>query len=213
LAADFKTTNDTEMILINDILVSDSVVSEQFVCHLDRCKGACCVGGDYGAPIENDEIPILEELFEKIKPFMSDSGIKAVEEKGVFERFDNNRFKGVTLREDAACAFVRIDEGGIAHCTIEEAWNAGATDFRKPISCHLYPIRVRKARKNSHEALNYDVWELCSPACVNGKALKMPLYRFLREAITRKYGEEFYQILDRTARDLYPELDQNQDSD
>jgi hypothetical protein len=200
------------MILIKDILVSDSIVSEQFVCHLDKCKGACCVGGDYGAPIETEEIEILEGLFDQIKPFMTASGIKAVEEHGVYQRFDNNRSKGVTLREDAACAFVRVDESGIAHCTIEEAWNAGAVDFRKPVSCHLYPIRVRKARKNSHEALNYDVWDLCSPACVNGKALKVPLYRFLKEAITRKYGPEFYEALDQTARDLYPELAESKDS-
>jgi len=193
------------MILIDDVLVSDAILSEQFVCHLERCKGACCVGGDYGAPIDDNEIPVLEALFEKIRPFMDPSGIRAVESHGVYQYFDNNRrFKGVTLREDAACAFVRIDEAGIAHCTIEEAWHAGAIDFRKPVSCHLYPIRVKKARKNSYEALNYDEWELCSPACVNGKVLKVPLYRFLREAITRKYGEEFYLKIEEIAKDLHP---------
>jgi hypothetical protein len=190
------------MILIQEILVSSAVIKEQFVCHLEKCKGACCVGGDYGAPIDDDEIPILTEAFERIKPFMDPSGVKAIEEHGVYQLFDESRFKGVTLREDTACAFVRIDQQGIAHCTIEEAWKDGATDFRKPISCHLYPIRVRKSETRGYNALNYDKWNLCSPACSLGKQLKVPLYQFVKEAIVRKYGQEFYEELDQVANDL-----------
>lgn len=190
------------MILIRDILVSDDILEEHFVCHLERCHGACCVGGDYGAPIDDAEIPVLEEVFGRIRDYMDPSGTAAIEEHGVFQKFSRPAFKGVTLREDRACAFVRIDDRGIAHCTIEEAWQDGATDFRKPISCHLYPIRVRKARKNSHEALNYDRWDLCNPACGHGRELQVPLYRFLEEAITRKYGPEFYQELAEIAADL-----------
>lgn len=190
------------MILIQEILVSSGVIKEQFTCHLDRCKGACCIGGDYGAPIDDDEIPVLEAAFNDIKPFMDESGIVAIEEHGVFQMFDENAFKGVTLRADAACAFVRIDHDGIAQCTIEEAWKAGATDFRKPISCHLYPIRVKKSKKDGFHALNYDKWSLCSPACSLGKQLKMPVYKFLKEAIVRKYGQAFYDELDDVARDL-----------
>lgn len=190
------------MILIQEILISSAVIKEQFVCHLEKCKGACCVGGDYGAPIDDDEIPILTEAFEKIKPYMDPSGIKAIEEHGVYQLFDESRFKGVTLREDTACAFVRIDQQGIAHCTIEEAWKDGATDFRKPISCHLYPIRVRKSETRGYNALNYDKWNLCSPACSLGKQLKVPLYQFVKEALVRKYGQEFYDELDQVANDL-----------
>ncbi len=190
------------MILIQEILVSSAVIKEQFVCHLEKCKGACCVGGDYGAPIDDDEIPILTEEFEKIKPYMDPSGIRAIEEHGVYQLFDESKFKGVTLREDAACAFVRIDQLGIAHCTIEEAWKDGATHFRKPISCHLYPIRVRKSETRGYNALNYDKWNLCSPACSLGKQLKVPLYQFVKEALVRKYGQEFYDELDQVAHDL-----------
>ena len=190
------------MILIQEVLVSSAIVKEQFVCHLERCKGACCVGGDYGAPIDDDEIPVLEAQFENITPYMEPSGIAAIEQHGVFQLFSSSKYKGVTLREDTACAFVRIDHRGIAHCTIEEAWKDGATDFRKPISCHLYPVRIRKSEEQGFEALNYDRWDLCSPACTYGKELKMPLYQFVREALVRKYGQEFFDELDAVARDL-----------
>ena len=190
------------MILIQEILVSSAVVKEQFTCHLDRCKGACCIGGDYGAPIDDDEIPALEAAFDAIKPYMDASGITAIEEHGVYQLFDKNTFKGVTLRADTACAFVRVDSDGIAQCTIEEAWKAGVTDFRKPISCHLYPIRVKKSKKDGFHALNYDKWSLCSPACTLGKQLKMPVYKFVKEAIIRKYGQAFFDELDEVANDL-----------
>lgn len=190
------------MILIQEILVSEAILKEHFVCHLDRCKGACCIGGDFGAPIDDDEVPILTQEFERIKPYMDPSGIAAVEEHGVYQLFDDTNYKGVTLREDTACAFVRIDDKGIAHCTIEEAWKDGATTFRKPISCHLYPIRVKRSQDGEFHALNYDRWKLCSPACAYGKELRVPLYQFVREAIVRRYGQEFYDELDAVARDL-----------
>jgi hypothetical protein len=190
------------MILIQEILVSTAVISEKFVCHLEKCKGACCIGGDYGAPVDEEEIPMLTREFEKIKPYMEASGIEAIEKHGVAQRFDDPEYMGVTLREDAACAFVRIDPNGIAHCTIEEAWKAGATDFRKPISCHLYPIRVKKSAKSGFHALNYDKWELCSPACTLGRKLKVPVYRFVKEALIRKYGQDFYDELDQVASEL-----------
>ncbi|HLF62750.1 MAG TPA: DUF3109 family protein [Saprospiraceae bacterium] len=190
------------MILIQEILVSSAVVQEQFVCHLERCQGACCVGGDYGAPIDDEEIPVLTDAFEAIKSYMEPSGVAAIEKYGVYQLYDESRFKGVTLREDMACAFARIDVKGIAHCTIEEAWQDGVTTFRKPISCHLYPIRVHKSETDNFHALNYDKWSLCSPACTLGKQLQLPLYQFVREAIVRKYGQEFYDELDDVARDM-----------
>lgn len=190
------------MILIQEILVSEAIIKEHFVCHLDRCKGACCVGGDFGAPIDDDEVPILAQEFENIKPYMDPSGIAAIKEHGVYQLFDDTNYKGVTLREDTACAFVRIDDKGIAHCTIEEAWKDGATTFRKPISCHLYPIRVKRSKDGEFHALNYDRWKLCSPACAYGKELRVPLYQFVREALVRRYGQAFYDELDAVAKDL-----------
>ena len=190
------------MILIQEILVSSAILQEQFVCHLERCKGACCIGGDFGAPIDDDEIPVLASAFEDVKPYMDPSGIAAIEEDGVYQLFDKSQFKGVTLRGDAACAFVRIDEKGIAQCTIEEAWRDGATGFRKPISCHLYPVRVHRSENENFRALNYDKWELCSPACINGAQLKVPLYQFVSEAIVRKYGQDFFDELGEVALDM-----------
>jgi hypothetical protein len=190
------------MIVIQDILVSNDLIDRQFVCNLERCKGACCVGGDYGAPLDDEEIPVLEEVFDQIRSYMEPSGVQAIEAHGVFQMFGKPRFKGVTLREDRACAFVRIDPRGIAHCTIEEAWNDGATEFRKPISCHLYPVRVTKSTTTAFEAMNYDKWKLCNPACSYGRELRVPLYQFVREAIERKYGTAFYRELETVAADL-----------
>jgi hypothetical protein len=190
------------MILIRDVLVSDEVVQEHFVCHLERCKGACCVGGDFGAPLEDEEIHELTAEFVHIRPFMDPSGVKAIEAHGVFQVFDKPVYNGVTLRDDAACAFVRVDDQGVAHCTIEEAWKAGATSFRKPISCHLYPVRVTRSKETRFEALNYHRWDLCSPACAHGRALQVPVYRFVREALVRKYGADFYQELDEVAGEM-----------
>ncbi len=182
------------MILIQDILVSDALIHEQFVCHLERCKGACCIEGDYGAPLDPGEKAVLEKELTHIRPFMEAAGIAAVEAQGVSAKFGEEEAEGVTLRSDGACAFVRIDAHGIASCAIEKAWSDGATEFRKPISCHLYPVRI-----GSGGALNYEQWNICSPACSLGKAEKVPLYSFVREALIRKYGEEFYQTLEDTA--------------
>ena len=190
------------MILIGEILVSSDILKEEFVCHLERCKGACCVGGDYGAPIDDNEIEILTQALDEIKPFMDTSGVSAIEEHGVFQTFEDPAYKGVTLREDLACAFVRIDESGIAHCTIEKAWKAGATEFRKPISCHLYPVRVTATPATGFHALNYDRWSLCRTACTHGRKLGVPLYQFVREALVRRYGQGFYDELERVAKDM-----------
>lgn len=190
------------MLIIRDVLVSRDLIDAQFVCHLERCKGACCVGGDYGAPIADEEVPVLTAEFENIKPFMEQSGVEAIEEHGVYQYFSKPKFKGVTLREDRACAFVRIDPRGVAHCTIEEAWKAGATEFRKPVSCHLYPVRVRTLRGSGMKAANYDKWDLCKAACSHGAKLKVPLYQFVREALIRRFGQEFYDELEAVAKDL-----------
>lgn len=180
------------MLLIDDIWVTDAVLERKFVCDLTTCKGACCVAGEHGAPLEPAERAQLEEDINQIKPYLTDEGRKAIDQKGVaYEIKDGLR---TTLREDAACAFVTFDKNGTAKCGIEQAYEEGVTTFRKPISCHLYPIRVQKLKEG--EALNYNEWEICHGACLLGEALKVPVYRFLRDALIRKYGEEFYQALE-----------------
>lgn len=181
------------LIEIDDKVISLEIFSKKFVCDLNACKGACCIEGDSGAPITAEEVSILEEDLEKIKPFMRPEGIAAVEESGVFYMDWDNEMV-TTLVNEKECAFVYFDEKGITKCAIEQAHKARVTDFKKPISCHLYPIRTAKFPE--FEALNYNEWSICSPACTLGESLGVKVYQFLKEPLIRAYGEEFYKELE-----------------
>ncbi len=173
-------------------MVSDDIKEREFVCNLEKCKGACCVEGDFGAPLEDDELPILREIYERVKPYLSEAGIRAVERQGTYVLDDDGDFSTPTIggRE---CAYSVYDEKGVLKCGIEQAYLEGKISWKKPISCHLYPIRVTK--KKNFEALNYHKWSICSPACALGKELQVPLYKFLRDALVRKYGQAWYDEL------------------
>ncbi len=188
------------MIIVQDKLVSDDVVEQQFICNLSACKGACCWEGDYGAPIEEEEKPILDAIFEQVKPFLRPEGIAAVEAQGKYTFYNGMGDYGTPLIDGRDCAYLTYDVLGIAKCGIEMAWRAGATDFQKPISCHLYPIRVEKFAALGSEALNYDRWEICSAACTLGEKEQVPVYVFLKDAIVRRFGVEFYEELDGAAK-------------
>ncbi|MBK8969677.1 MAG: DUF3109 family protein [Lewinellaceae bacterium] len=188
------------MIIVQDKLVSDELIEEQFICNLTACKGACCWEGDSGAPLEEAELPVLESIFEKIKPFLSPAGIQAIETQGKYQWYVEGEEYGTPLVNDGPCAYMTLDGTGTAQCGIERAYRAGVIDFQKPISCHLYPIRVEKNEKTGFEALNYHRWDICSAACELGRQNQMPVYRFLREPLIRKYGEEFYEALDGAAQ-------------
>ncbi len=190
------------MLIIQEVLISDDIIEEHFLCNLQACKGACCWEGDWGAPLETEELQTLERIYEDVKPFLTEAGIAAIETNGLFTFFEDARDYGTTLQPDGACAYMTFDGQGIAKCGIEQAYLAGATDFKKPISCHLYPIRVHYNREQDFEALNYDRWDICSAACELGRKEQLPLYRFVREALVRKYGEAFYEELDAAARHL-----------
>jgi hypothetical protein len=183
------------MVVIGDILVSDEVVSEKFVCNLNACKGACCWEGDFGAPISEAEKQILDDIYLSIKPFLSAEGQEVLEKKGKYTYYKQVDEWGTPLLNNAACAYLTYSELGIAQCGIEKAYLAGATYFIKPISCHLYPIRV-KNEIAGYEWLNYEKWNICSAACSLGKDLKIPVFQFVKEAIIRKYGAAFYEELD-----------------
>lgn len=180
------------MIEIEGKLLSLDLFEKEFVCNLSACKGACCIEGDTGAPLTFEEVDILEESFEKIKPFMTEKGIAVVEQNGVFY-MDHENHPVTSLVDGKECAFVSFDENGITKCAVEEAHNKGEIDFKKPISCHLYPIRVSQLRK--YEALNYDKWSICSDACKLGQELNITVFRFLKEPIIRKWGENFFKEL------------------
>ena len=190
------------MIVVQDKLVSDDVVSEQFVCNLSACKGACCWEGDSGAPLEKAELAELDAIFEQVMPYLSPAGIAAIEVQGKYIWYEEAQEWGTTLVDNGPCAYMTLDTLGVAQCGIERAWRDGVVAFRKPISCQLYPIRVEKNEQVGFEALNYDRWDICSAACEKGKKEQVPVYVFLKDAIIRKYGVDFYEELDGAAQFL-----------
>jgi hypothetical protein len=190
------------VILIQDILVSRDVVEERFLCQLDACKGACCWEGDFGAPLEAAELDTLTRIYPDIQPFLRREGIEAIEDQGLYTYFDELKGFGTTLLPDGACAYLTFDETGTAKCGIEKAYEAGATDFQKPVSCHLYPIRVSRNEEIGFEALNYDRWDICFAACKAGKKAKLPLFQFVKSALVRKYGQAWFDELEAAAASL-----------
>lgn len=180
------------MILVDNTCLSDDIKENFFVCNLGKCKGACCVEGDLGAPLEKEELTILEEIKESVLPYLSKEGRKAITEQGTFIEDEEGDYSTPTVG-GKECAYAIYDGNGVLKCGIEQAFNEGQIDFKKPISCHLYPIRVTKYEE--FHALNYERWDICSPACDLGKELQVPLYKFLKEPLIRAYGEEWYQKL------------------
>lgn len=179
------------MIVVDDVLVSDFIAEEHFCCELQKCKGACCVLGDSGAPLEEQEIGIIENLLDDIKPYMRAEGIAVIEQNGVIDYDEDGSFVTPLVNEQE-CAFVYF-ENGIAFCAIEKAWKEGKIHFQKPVSCHLYPIRI--STFNNRDAVNYHHWDICDPARHNGRHKGVPLYKFTKDALIRKYGKEWYQEL------------------
>lgn len=186
------------MIQIGDAIVSFDIFVKKFSCDLTHCKGICCVEGDSGAPLEKEEPDRIRANYEQIRSYMKPEGIAAVEEQG-FSIIDCEGDLVTPLMQGEACAYA-IEENGNYWCAIEKAWSEGKCDFRKPISCHLYPIRITKY--DGFEALNYNRWEICRCACLKGEKEGMPLYRFLKQALIDKYGEEWYEQLEYAAREI-----------
>lgn len=187
------------LVEVKDKVVSTQIFEQKFVCDLNACKGACCIKGDAGAPLTFEEVDILEENLDKIKPYLRDEGLKAIKEQGVFY-MDQHNEPVTTLVNDAECAFVFFDENGITKCGVEQAHKEGKIDFKKPISCHLYPIRAKKF--DDFTALNYDKWDICAPACDCGNKLDVPVFKFLKEPIIRAYGEVFFKELEIVSKEL-----------
>ncbi len=186
------------MIAIDNILISDLVIDEQFVCDLLKCKGGCCEDGDAGAPLENEEMTRLREVYPAVKPYLTPEGIREIEGRGSYNY--DREFGWVTPTiSGKMCAYGFRDAKGVVKCGIEQAYYDGKTDWKKPISCHLYPIRI--AYTKTHEVVNYEPREaMCKPACHLGAKLKVPAYTFLKEALIRKYGEDFYNALEQAAK-------------
>ncbi len=176
------------MIIIDDILVSDEIKEIHFACNLSACSGDCCVDGDAGAPLTEEEISILEDDIDEVKPYMTELGINVIDQVGVFE-YDIDGEYVTPLVGDVECAFVYF-KNGISFCAIEKAYLKGKITFQKPISCHLYPIRLSYVGPSL--AINYHKWSICSSALIHGKKTGSPLYKYLKEPLIRKFGETWY---------------------
>jgi hypothetical protein len=179
------------MISLGQALISDDLKEVFFCCDLPKCKGACCVEGDGGAPLEDEEVSLLEDHVENIRPFMVPAGIKVVEASGVFD-YDAEGHYVTPLVGGRECVFVFLEDG-IARCAIEKAYVEKKIPFPKPVSCHLYPVRITTSALN--DAVNYHKWSICRKALEKGHREKLPLYVFLRDALIRKYGRNWYNRL------------------
>ena len=177
---------------VDNLLLEKELFTKKFVCDLNACKGACCVQGDAGAPLTLEEIDIIERDLEEIKPFMTVEGSDVVTNNGVFY-MDVENEPVTALIDGGICAFAIEDDGGVVKCAIERAYEHKKTNFIKPISCHLYPIRVK--RLHERKVLVVDNWNICNPACSLGEQLNVPVYKFLKSPIVRAFGEGFYKDL------------------
>jgi hypothetical protein len=195
------------MILIDNTCISDDIEDQLFVCNLDKCKGACCVEGDSGAPLEEDELAVLDEIYPFVEPYLSEAGKKVIAQEGTHTKdFEGDYVTPVI--DGRECVYAIYDEKNILKCGIEAAYLDGKIGFKKPISCHLYPIRVTKY--DQYHALNYDRWDICSPACSFGKELGVPVYKFLKDPLIRAYGENWYGQL---TREIYERQEARKDAE
>jgi hypothetical protein len=186
------------MFQLGKTIVSEEILEREFVCNLSACKGTCCIDGDAGAPLNEEETKILEEIYPKVKPYLRPEGIAAIEAQGTWVKGEDGDFE-TTLIEGKDCAYVIFD-GDTALCGIEQAYNEGIVSWKKPVSCHLYPIRVKDFTEFT--AVNYDKWHICDDACTLGKELQVPVYKFVKEALVRRFGEDWYLELEKVALDL-----------
>ncbi|GAL62793.1 DUF3109 family protein [Algibacter lectus] len=187
------------MFQLGKTIISEEIVKKDFLCNLSACKGACCIDGDAGAPLEEDEIKIMEAIYPKVKPFLRQEGIDAIEAQGTYTTSEDGDLE-TPLINGADCAYVIFDDKNVALCAIEEAYNQGEIDWKKPVSCHLYPVRVQDYSEFS--AVNYHKWQICDDACELGEELGVPVYKFVKEALIRKFGEDWYAELEKVAETL-----------
>lgn len=180
------------MIAIGKTLVSDELLEEHFVCDLSKCKGACCVEGDSGAPLEEDEMQEIDAYFPVIREMLPAEALNSIDQFGLYLKDRDGDLVTPLVNGYRECVYT-LFENGIAKCAFEKAYFEGKIPWRKPVSCHLYPVRISKMK--DYDAVNYDRWSVCAPACSLGNSLKVPVYRFLKDALVRKYGEEWYTEL------------------
>jgi hypothetical protein len=184
------------MFQLGKTIVSEDIIKKDFACNLNACKGQCCIDGDAGAPLDKEETSILDEVYAKVKPYLRPEGVAAIEAQGTYIVTEDGEYE-TPLIAGADCAYVVFDDKKVALCGIEEAYNQGDITWKKPISCHLYPVRVRDYTEFS--GVNYHKWQICDDACALGKELQIPIYKFVKDALIRKFGEDWYLELEKVA--------------
>ncbi len=176
------------MFVVGDTLISDELLDAPFACHLGSCLGACCVQGESGAPLEPEERAALEAIVPRVRKYLPPEARKVIEDKGVWEEVEPGEY-ATTCVDDAECVFVTYD-GPVAKCAIHKAYQAGRVDFPKPLSCHLFPVRLEPM--GDYQVLNYEQVSMCDPARRHGRRHLVQLVDVLREALTRKFGAAWY---------------------
>ncbi|MFT4221871.1 DUF3109 family protein [Dysgonomonas sp.] len=180
------------MFQINDTIVASDIIEESFICNLSVCKGECCVEGESGAPLQNEEVKIIEDLLPQVWDDLSPEAQNIIKQQGVAYKDDDGEMV-TSIVNGKDCVFTYYDEEGVCKCAIEKAYREGRVDFYKPISCHLYPIRLQKY--NSFTAVNYHRWSICRAAVLLGKKEGLKIYQFLKEPLVRRFGEDWYNEL------------------
>ena len=188
------------MIQIGDKVIGFEMFARKFVCDIARCKGICCYEGDSGAPLEDDEVKLLDEIYPQIEPYLTEQERAEVAKQGKWV-VDDDGDKVTPIIGGCECVYTMCEPDGTWKCAIEQAYNDGKINFRKPISCHLYPIRVTHYR--TFDAINFHEWDACcKPALELGEKLGVPVYKFLKEPIVRAWGEEFYNEMEIAAAEI-----------
>lgn len=185
------------MVFITDILISQDVFRKKFVCALDSCKGACCWEGDFGAPLEEYEVQWLRENINSLQPFLTVEGWELIQESGVCMYYPQMEKMGTPLRPDGSCAYLVFESSGKARCGIQMAFESRADGLQKPISCHLFPLRILEEPQINFVAINYEQWDICSAGCSRGESMGIPVFRFSKDALIRRFGLSFYSELER----------------
>ena len=186
------------MFLIQNTLVSLDVLEKEFCCDLDKCHGCCCIEGDAGAPVTDEELLQIQRLLPDLMPEMTKEAREVLDKQGLAYK-DQSGEQVLSIVNDKDCIFARTDYNGWCYCLIEKLFRAGKTDFLKPLSCHLYPIRLTKVGENT--GVEYHRWDICHCARVLGKKSHVPLYQFLKEPLIRRFGQEWYDELELTAQE------------
>ncbi len=189
------------MFQLGKTIVSEDIIGKEFVCNLSACKGRCCIDGEAGAPLEEEELLLLMDIYPKVKPFLREEGKAAIEDQGLFITTEGEY--ETPLIEGKDCAYSIFDEK-TAKCGIEEAYNQGVIKWKKPLSCHLYPVRITNYSEFS--AVNYHKWPICDDACILGKELRVPVYKFVKEALIRKFGKAWYAELEKVAENYISKI-------